>query len=370
MASVREWKKGDPTKGFIVDYKADGKRQRTLFQTKEEAGAFLESLGKDRIGSEVLIEHRSEFIMSYERCLKMGVSLEEVVAFYEKHGKTKSNPRLGQVVTELLKIKREAGRKATYLKSLYWHYDKLQKYVGPNTLIQSITVRQIKDFIWKKHGGANATTKRNLIRNLSVLYNYAIEKGYTGINPLDQVEKPRVLTEAPNILSPEDFQTLLNRCLENDWDDRIAVFLLVGFCGVRREEASQLEWSNIDMENAKVLVPASVAKKGNWRRNEIPPNAMEWFRRIEDKRRHGHIIGSNWTSLLRTAIRFSHISHTKNCLRHSYCSYALEAGWPIEKVVASMGHWDVDMVKNHYRNVVDTEPARKWWAIVPPPAKD
>jgi len=370
MATVREWEKGNPTRGFLVDYKADGKRQRTLFPTKEEAGAFLESLSKDRIGSGVLIEHRSEFLLCYERCVKMGVSLEEVVTFYEKHGKTKSNPCLKDVVNELITAKLESGRKPTYIRSLTWHYDKLQNYVGEKTLIQNITVRQIKDFIWKQHSKVNPTTKKNLIRNLSVLYNYAIEKGYAGINPLNQVEKPRVLVETPHVLSPEDFQILLNRCLENNWDDRLAIFLLIGFCGVRREEASKLEWSHINMEAAKVLVPANVAKKGNWRRNDIPPNAMEWFRRIEDKRRHGFIIGSNWTSLLRTAIRFAHISHKKNCLRHSYCSYALEAGWPIEKVVASLGHWDVDMVKNHYRNVVDSEPARKWWAIVPPPESD
>jgi integrase len=367
MASVREFKKGDPSKGFIVDYKSAGERQRRLFRTKEEAADFCESLQKDRIGSEVLIEHRSEFLLSYERCQKMGVTLDHVVDFYAKHGKSKTNPALEAAIESLLAEKRESQRKATYIESLTKHYDKLKEYVGASTPFQNITAQQLRAFIYKEHAHTNATTKRNLIRNLSVLFNYAVEKHYTGINPLEEVDKPKPLNEIPKVLSPEDFQTLLNRCLERDWDDRIAVFLLVGFCGVRTQEASQLEWANIDLKNKKVLVPASIAKKGNWRRNEIPPNAMEWFLRIEDKRRHGPIIGTNWVHLLRTAVKFSHISHTKNCLRHSYCSYALEAGWPVEKVVASMGHWDTDIAKSHYRNVVETESAKKWWSIVPPP---
>ena len=72
------------------------------------------------------------------------------------------------------------------------------------------------------------------------------------------------------------------------------MFVLVGFCGIRTEEASRLKWTNIKLSDRIVEVPAEIAKKAQFRNNPIPQNAVEWLRVVEDKRRTGPIIGSNW----------------------------------------------------------------------------
>ena len=124
----------------------------------------------------------------------------------------------------------------------------------------------------------------------------------------------------------------------------------MGFCGIRVEEASKLKWSNLQLDRKIVEVPDTVAKKSAFRNNVIPPNAMEWLRAVEDKRRTGPIIGTNWRTLLRSAIRFCGIDYQKNCIRHSFCSYALVAGWSLADVVSYMGHGgSPTMVFSHYR---------------------
>lgn len=159
----------------------------------------------------------------------------------------------------------------------------------------------------------------------------------------------------------------MNRCLEKGWHDRVAIFLLIGFCGVRIEEAVQLEWKNISYEKKQVDVSAAIAKKSRYRLNDIPPNAMAWFEKIRDQRMTGPIIQKNWKGIIRSAIRFSHIDYKQNCIRHSFCSYALGAGWSIDRVILYMGHkGSPKMIHDNYRGMASTDASNEWWSILPP----
>jgi integrase len=154
--------------------------------------------------------------------------------------------------------------------------------------------------------------------------------------------------------------------MEHHWSERLVVFVLVGFCGIRTEEASRLKWSNIQLENKIVEVPATVAKKARFRNNPIPVNASKWLALVEDKRRTGPIIGSTWECQLRSAIAASRITYHQNAIRHSFCSYAIGAGWPLADVIAYMGHsGSPSMIYSHYRNVVSADDGKRWFSIVP-----
>lgn len=368
MAKVYPEKRQGNVIGYVADLgkQPNGKRLKKFFKTVAEAEVFIGSHKKEPLDAGFLHDHKNEFLHSYERCKEMGVSLNDVVEFYSKHGARKGNPAIQAVIDSLLAGMERAGRKPTYIVSISKHMSKFTDYVGKDTLIGDVTEQKVTNFVFKKHEHVAAVTKMNLIRNLSVLFNYAIKKNFIGFNPVSKVDKPSVKFEVPKVLTPEDFATLLNRCLKRKWDGRLTVFILVGFCGIRTQEACQLTWSDIDLDNCKVMVPARVAKKGSFRRNVIPENAMKWLRLIRDDRRKGAIIGNNSVALLRSAVKYAHISHTKNCLRHSFCSYALENGMPLADVVAMMGHnGSPAMINSHYRNIVEQRAAKKWWAIAP-----
>lgn len=87
---------------------------------------------------------------------------------------------------------------------------------------------------------------------------------------------------------------------------------------------------------------------------------------VADQRRKGPLIGPRWRNQLRSAVVSSKIPYEKNSIRHSFCSYALAAGWPLVEVVQMMGHGgSPTMVFSHYRNVVSEEDGKRWFAIVP-----
>ena len=93
---------------------------------------------------------------------------------------------------------------------------------------------------------------------------------------------------------------------------------------------------------------------------------MQWLHLVRDRRRSGPIIGRTWKELLRTAIRSSSITYKQNAIRHSFCSYALAAGWPLSEVVSSIGHaGNSTVIFSHYRNVVSEEDGKRWFGIVP-----
>jgi site-specific recombinase XerD len=120
-----------------------------------------------------------------------------------------------------------------------------------------------------------------------VLFNFAVKKEKLEKNPVEKIDRPTVPFSKPHVLSPSDFEKLLRLCVRNKWHDRLAVFVLVGFCGIRVEESSRLLWSNLHLHKGIVEVSAEIAKKAAFRNNVIPPNAMSWLRLIEDKRRTG-----------------------------------------------------------------------------------
>jgi len=184
--------------------------------------------------------------------------------------------------------------------------------------------RRFTDYVYNKNVGD--VTKKNILTHLSVLFNYAIKEELLGINPVKKITRPTIKFHQPHVLTPADFEKLLQRCVEFGWHDRLAIFVLVGFCGIRTEEASRLSWSHLHLDRGIVELPAEFAKKARFRNNPIPPNAMAWLRFIEDKRRTGPIIGPKWKRMLEAAVGSARITYHQNCIRHSFCSYALACG--------------------------------------------
>jgi integrase len=344
----------------------DGKERRRLHTTYADAQAYIDAETSSDLGTGELYQRRAEIQFNLQRLRRVGANLNEAVEFYLKHGAKKGNPPFDDVVTEFLADKRLVGRRGNYLDGLKDKWVRFSEHIGKGKLVGDITTEQIKDYVYVTRSDLSDTTKADYLRCLSILFNYAIKKKYIGLNPTKDINRPSPKFNPPSVLSPEDFAALLNRCLKRKWHDRLTIFTLVGFCGIRTEEACKLRWENIDMKNKKVMVPASVAKKARFRRNVIPPNAMKWLDAVYDKRRTGPIIGANSKRLLNVAVRFAHIRYSQNCLRHSYCSYSIESGIPIAEVAAALGHTErLDVLHTHYRNIVEKKDANKWWHIVP-----
>jgi site-specific recombinase XerD len=345
----------------------DGRRIRRFFPRHGDAEKFLRSQPTDPKSIGELIDRKAELLYALEQIRPHHVTLPEVITFYLRNHTTTTDPTLGVLIDLFLTEKRRIGRSHHYERSIRYYLDRFADHVGRDVRISTITKEVITNYVYHAKKDVGLVTKRNLLNHVSVLFSFAVKEDLLRINPVTKIARPTVPFRKPHVLTPADFGKLLHRCLDRGWGDRLVVFVLVGFCGIRVEEACRLSWSHLRLEKSIVEVPAEFAKKARFRNNRIPPNALAWIKKVEDRRRKGPLIGPNWRNLLRSAVRFTHIDYRQNCIRHSFCSYALVSGWSLADVIAAMGHGGSSpaIIFTHYRNVVSEEDGKRWFGIVP-----
>lgn len=363
----------DKRNGKIIGYRSViydelGKRQRKLHDTPEEAQAYIDLNSIDPLGTQLLFENKDEVLFCIKRLKAVNSTVNEATNFFLEFGAKKTNPTIREAVDVMLADKRAHDAKPKYLDGLSHMYEAFLKVIGENTRMLDITTDQIDHYIHKRNLEWSPFTRNIILRSLNVLFNYSVKKHYIGINPAKTVDFAKENWEEPIVMLPEHFQMILDKCLRKKWYDRLVVFVLVGFCGVRKEEAAKLNWSNIDLKNKSMVVTATASKTGTYRPITIPETAMAWLNKVKDGRLVGTeapIIGANWLSLMRSAIRYCKIDYDQNCIRHSFCSYAITAGWKKEDVIEAMGHTGPLTIKRHYRKLVEPLIAAQWWAIRP-----
>ena len=297
------------TIGFVADIGRglDGRRRRRFFREQADAERFLTE--HVRTSSDPLYGRRHEVLFCLERLDQIGISLHEVVEFYLKHGAKQTNPPLADAINAFVEQKRLIGRGDHYVKCTRSVLGRLQRFVGKDAKVGDITSEQLRKYVYVTNGHLGNVSKCTLLRFLNVFFSQCLRNDLIGFNPVEKVERPTIKFRPPAVLDPDDFGKLLTRCLEREWHDRLTLFVLVGFCGVRIEEASKLKWADLDFNRGTVLVPAEVAKKHGFRINKVPPNAMQWLHLVRDLRRSGPIIGRTWKELVRSAIASSRTEH-------------------------------------------------------------
>lgn len=317
----------------------DQRRQRRFFVHRSDAEKFVEERTKTSLPIGELWDRRTEILFNLERLRPVKSSLTDVVTYYLTTKFSQSDKKICEVVTEFLEEKKRIGRSHLYDTTMRYAFAHFMDFVGMDRRLGDITRQEITNYVYVRNKHVRSVTKKNYLTQLSVLFNFGVKRDYVTTNPVEKIDRPTVPFVKPHVLTPSDFEILLRKCHANEWNDRLVIFVLVGFCGIRVEEASKLKWSNLDLDRKIVEVPDTVAKKAAFRNNPIPSNAMLWLRSVEDKRRTGPIIGKNFRTLLRSSFRYLGIDYQKNCVRHSFCSYALSSKtWNLSDVVQMMGH--------------------------------
>ena len=326
MPSISPQRRHGKIVGYSVYLGSVGneRRARRFFPQRRAAERFLAQQTTTPVPVGELWERKAELLYAMERLRPLGTNLADVVSFYLSHQNTTLGQKLvSEVLEEFLTEKLQVGRSRNYERNMRKTFTKFLNLTDGDRKIGEITRRQISDYVYVTHGHLSNVTKKNLLTNFSVLLNFAVKRDYLTTNPVEKIDRPTIPFVKPSVMTPTDFQKLLRQCHRKGWHDRLVIFVLVGFCGIRTEEASRLKWTNLDYHRKIVEVPATVAKKASFRNNIIPPNAMEWLNAIRDKRRKGPLIGPNWQIRLRDAVVSAKIGYEKNCIRHSFCSYAL-----------------------------------------------
>jgi integrase len=357
---------------------ADAHKANTgsIVDLKQEAGKAAFVLNASQL---------SEAANAIRRCEEAEITLTEAVDFAIRNAKPPSGSISFAKASELALQKKLKSKKApSYISDLKKRWGRFEKWLpsSKRAAINSIgrfDVRKVLDDC-----GLEPVGERNMLRNLSVLFSWAVDRHYAASNPCKgirlerQSSKPPVrilsITEADRIfkLATEGFEVEavpddphLSKLSRVEPFELIPFLALGAFAGFRPEESLGIKWEMIDLRKGQIDLPAHLAKDRNRRIVDISVNLLAWLESCPVK--SGSIVPLN-IRRKRMALR-NKMGWEKwpvDILRHSYGSYHLALHQNAPLTAETMGHREVRILYRHYREVIkDPEDIRNYWNIKP-----
>jgi integrase/recombinase XerD len=210
----------------------------------------------------------------------------------------------------------------------------------------------------KKRGLAQRSITRALVA-LRGLYRYLAQEGHLEVNPLEDMELPRLTSTLPHVLTLQDVEQLL---AQPDAETTLGIrdgsmLELLYATGMRVSELCDLPTSGLNLEVGFVTIRG---KGGKERIVPIGEAAMERARAyLEQARpamlkgrespylflnnRGGRLSRQGFSKILRQyALKAGITKHiTPHTLRHSFATHLLERGADLRFIQAMLGHADI-----------------------------
>ena len=151
-------------------------------------------------------------------------------------------------------------------------------------------------------------------------------------------------------------------------------FLTFGFfAGVRPEgELQKLKWSDIHLDDRKIVMRPEITKKNRRRFIDIQPNALEW---LAEYRNRGGSMEGPVVKLSGSQIQTRRLTLRKSVgvdvwpnsgMRHNFCSCHLAKFKDQNSLCLQSGHDDPDTMYKHYYKAIIEKEADRFWSIYPP----
>lgn len=217
---------------------------------------------------------------------------------------------------------------------------------------------------------------RNLqLRLIRAVFNFGIKRDWLAESPCAKVEAAHIPAPRIPVLTAKQCLALFGTASKAA-PDLCPMLALELFAGVRPAEAEKLHWHDMDLTDNVLTIPADAAKTRRARHITLHPTARAWI--DWHVARGGHtsgLIAPATGTGLRTTLRAIRKSAgitpwPQDCLRHTFASVALAAGWrDIGALCLDLGHTSQAMLHKHYHRAVRRAEAEAVLAVLPPREK-
>jgi integrase len=334
---------------FVVNYKQNGKRARSFFESKKVAQTFAQLKNNERAIGET---EGAKQLAAY------GKTVADAIEFYLPHLQaTNRICTFRELVAELLPAKAADGASKPYLTDLRCRLGQFESVFG-DRLVSEITSGEIDD--WLRDLDVSPVTRNNSRRVLRTAFSFAVKRNYCVDNPAAKTAKAKEIEGTVGILSVAETARLLEAA-----DAELVPFIAIGaFAGLRRAEIERLDWSEVDLDQGLITVQAVKAKSARRRFVKIHANLAKWLAPYAAHR--GMVAPGNCRKMLEATRAAAGIKEwPSNALRHSFASYHLAHFNDAAALALELGHTDAGLVFQHYRQLVKPKEAHRYWEIMP-----
>jgi integrase len=339
------------------------KRLRRTFANRAEAETFAQLKRIERINHGTTSismppKLRAEALEAVRMLQPYDVDLLDVVREYVRHRQlVDRSETVGNAVEALLTAKKSDGASKAYRYDLRSRLGRFAEMFGERK-IADVSPGEIAD--WLRALGQTPLSRNTFHARLSVLFNFARQNRWVEINPMPDVPLAKVVSGEPGILTPEQ----IGRLLESASEETLPYWAIGAFCGLRSAELERLQWEQVSFEDGLIEVTAKTSKTAARRHVKIEENLHQWL--TPYMFRHGPVCPPGlYPRLLEDRQRAGLTEWPSNALRHSFASYHLAHFGNPQTTSAELGHMSPAVVFQHYRQLVRSEQAGRWWKIVP-----
>lgn len=359
---VREVKiNGKP--GYCADLgKRDGKRRRLYFRTQKEAITALrdaqkESVAVGRRWTYLPPKQRASVVDVLAEIDAAGLTLRQVWDGYRNGPRVAVEKSLQDAISDLITAKRNANRRPSYIASLEQYLTRWSRGQEARP-ISAVTLDEVDRYL---NSLASLSSRATGINRLSTLFSFAVRKGWRNDNPCERVERPHVENGTPDILSIEEVKKALSvsRAAMNHFLPWLTLAL---FAGIRPEEADQITWDHIDLNQGIVRIDAAVAKVRNRRTVHLKPAAIQWLK-LGGNLPLTKVSRRRYIRKLRDALGWK--EWKKDVLRHSAASYWMASDQDAPRVASELGTSVKVLMKNYRDGDVSDADAEEFWNLTP-----
>jgi integrase len=364
---------------FCVDAGyVNGKRQRKFFPTKKEAKTYAKQLGEawqqqGALAFKLNAEQQVDASNALKELEGTDGTLTVAAAYYRKYACPKGGKkRIREIVAEILEAKATAGNKPRTIKEFRCKFARFKKTFG-EVFLSEITREAVEEWLNSQKTGEgedekpfSLQSKENYLRDLGILFRFAVKRNYCAENVIDQIEKPRVPESIVEFFTPSEAMKLLYAAHIRPKLELVPYLAIGLFAGLRAAELEKLDWNQINLCNRTIQVTPENSKTGRNRLVEISDNLLAWLKPHE--KMDGPVTPKNSCRRKTPLLELAKITKwPDNGLRHSFGTYHCAFHQNAPKTAGELGHESTKMLYKHYRSMPVTKAeATDYWNIMPP----
>lgn len=375
---VKRWKWGSDTTKWVIDGLRDerGKRIRRFFPSRDEANEWLaqrrpELNNQGRAALGMTDRQRVDAVRALKVLEPFGASLTAAAEAYAVRARILERTVAFKVLREeAIRAKAADGSSDRYLADLR---SRLARFGADfdDRPVAGIETRELDD--WLRNLDLSPVSRVNFRKVLRTTFEFAVSRGYSPTNPVVKTAEVKADVAAPGILAPTEIAVLLASANPKI----IPAIALAAFAGLRDAEIGRLTWDRIDLVGGHIKIDAAIAKTSSRRIVPIATNLNGWLAphavRKGDVRPSPSISYPLYRAARKAAVEAvaeaggvapNLESWPHNALRHSYASYRMALLGNAAQVAEECGH-SVQIMKQHYRELVTKKEAEAWFAVVP-----
>lgn len=375
---VLRWKWGGPNSAWVIEGLRNeaGKRVRKFFESRDSANEWLKKRRPElrdhgRSAMALTDTQRVEAVRALQILAPFGVGLVGAAESFGERAKLLSRTVPFSVLREEYLTAKKADKKsAHYLSDIKIRLGILGKAFDDRP-VATIESRELDD--WLRGLAMSPTSRVNFRKIMHTAFAFAVMRGYIPENPVTKTTRVKAVISPPGVLIPTEMAALLGNA-----DPRIVPALaLAAFGGLRDAEVERMTWDRIDLTGGYIKVDAAIAKTASRRLVPVSDNLRAWLSPYAQKAGVIRPVRRTFYNLV-TLARKAAISKLDdaneavpnlkkwphNALRHSYVSYRLALIANAAQVAEECGH-SVQVMKQHYRELVTRDEAVKWFAVMP-----